>query len=159
MARQIRTSGVVQYAQHVTGARGGEMSDVQLADDIVPVLDVTPGVTRAVSGSLNNSTNAVLYTAPATGEVYLWGAALAGVRDATATNTGVVIQVETFAGETVNFLALPALTLTAAPTTGTSITLPKGLRVRPNGTIQLVATTNVANFFYRGCIFIQELLE
>jgi len=101
--------------------RGNCVSNIatnKLSDTIVPVIDINPKLLRrsnvVKSGVLTNATTSTIYTVPSDKEFYLVAAALAFIKDATATTTKIAINVTTDDGLTGDVLAVPSITLTAS---------------------------------------------
>lgn len=119
----------------------------QIADKVVPVMEVNPRLTRIVNvvrtSSIANSTSSTIYTTPINQDFYLTNASLAVIKDATATATYFRLNV-VIDGATQRLLVIPSLTLTAQ-TLGLSSNLMFPLKVDRNTAITIDSDTNVAN--------------
>lgn len=140
------------------GGRLQQLKDVipsQLADKVVPVMEVNPKLLRNLEirdATATNATSATILTTPATGQdVYLIGASLSMIKDATATSTASRVVLATDAGS-YSILNIAGLTLTAQSETMT-IALPRPIKLARNTTVTVRNSTNVGNVTSIGAIF------
>lgn len=135
-----------------------ELPTRTLSNQIVPVMEVNPKLTRitdfARTATLTNGTSTTLITAPALAtkqKLFITGANLSYIKDATATSTGMVVQ-STVDSQTINLVQCVGLTLTAA-NGAMSQTFNPPLQIDPGATITIASSTGTANVSVRGSIF------
>lgn len=126
----------------------------QLADKVVPVMEVNPKLLRrcnvAKFANVTNATSGTIYTTPSDRDFYLVGCTLATIADVTATSTYSALKV-VIEGVSINILQIPRITLTVSSGT-LSLTLPFPLKIDRASSIQVLHTTNVANVVTSGSI-------
>jgi len=126
----------------------------QIAEKVVPVIDVTPRQNRVCDivrlGACSNATSATIYTTPADRDFYLVGASISVIKDITSTSTTSNLRV-TINGVAQSLLSISTATLTIQ-TAQNSISLPVPIKCDRNSTITLTSDTNVANFKIQGTI-------
>lgn len=122
----------------------------QLAEKIVPTLEVNPELTRKLNlilrGTLNNTTSVTVYTVPSGKTLLIYGATLSFIKDATATTTGITLRITVEDAQNFNqdLLYFPSFTLTAH-TGANNISLTHPLELKSGGTITLISVTGNAN--------------
>ncbi len=127
----------------------------QLADKVVPTLEVNPKILQKLnythSNTATNATSATIYTTPTDQDFYLSAVALAIIKDATSTSTKSAVTA-TINGVAQDLLSIPGITLTAQ-TAEMSLSLPRDLKIDRNTNIVVTNSTNVANILATGVIF------
>jgi hypothetical protein len=120
----------------------------QLADKVVPVMEVNPKLFRrsniCVQNVASNSASATIYTTPTDKDFYLVAVGISVSKDITATSTYSAIELTVDGGGTANVFNIAGLTLT--PQSGAwSWALPVPIRIARGTTIKIVNSTNVGN--------------
>lgn len=127
----------------------------QIADKIVPVIDVNPKHSRVinviVSALATNSTAGSLYVTPTDRDFYLSAIDLSMIKDATATSLYSCLRA-VINGATILFCRIPGITLTAQ-TGSISVAFPSPIKIDRGTTISLINSTNVANVTVAGTIY------
>lgn len=127
----------------------------QLAEKVVPVMEVNPKLLRTLdvckSATLNNATSANLITTPADMDFYLTSAAISFIKDATSTATTLNITYTDQFGTGQTALRVVCFTLTAE-NGQLAVTFPYPVKCARNSTIQITSDTNVANIRASGSI-------
>jgi hypothetical protein len=137
----------------IDGARIQVSSDYipnQIADKVVPVMEVNPKLLRTsypftLLSSLANATSVTIYTCSTTKDTYITGATLSMIKDVTATSTGVSLNVmDDLTGLTNPIINIAGITLTANAQSE-SITISPPIKLRKGSNVTITSTTNVAN--------------
>jgi len=119
----------------------------QLADKVVPVMEVNPKLLRRVKIVKNvqaaNATSATVFTTPTDRDFYLTGYCLSVIKDATSTSTGTSLR-STIDGAAVRIAEIIGLSLTVQNQTITGSCTPP-IKIDRGVTITVNNTTNVAN--------------
>lgn len=132
-----------------------EIVPSQLADKVVPVMEVNPKLLRRINlvktAECNNATTATVYTTPSDKDFYLCGGNLSLIKDVTATSVRSGIN---FTSEGVGcvLLRIVGITLTVEQDT-VSISLPYPVKVDRGTNITVTNSTNVGNVFSQGTIY------
>jgi len=142
----------------VDGARlmtGSEIVPSELAEKVIPVLDVTPDFHRIaniiVSGACSNVTSVTIYTTPVDRDFYLCSAQLSMIKDVNSTSTYSYLGCTPENGLGCELIYLSELTGTVqivnlAQNYSTPIKLKRG------SDVNLGHSTNVANIVSRAVI-------
>jgi len=141
------------------GGKLQQLNDVmpsQLADKVVPVMEVNPKFFRRVNiirtqSTAITGTNAIYTTPSGSQDFYIIGAQLSAQSDATADNTLISIST-TVEGVSAVILRLAKLT-TTAHTDDIAITFPNPIKIDRNTAINLVNTFTVGNSRSSGTIY------
>jgi len=127
----------------------------QLADKVVPVMEVNPKLLKITgvvkNASISNATGGTIYTLPTDKDFYLTDCALSVIKDATSTSVGSDLTA-VMDGQTIYLLSVPGITLTAQNQTVT-LSLKNPLKLDRGSLIRATASTNVANIKYSGTIY------
>ena len=145
------------------GTKNQQLRDAipsQLADKIVPVMEVNPKMLRRVTisktNNCNNATSAIIYTTPATQDFYLSSMTLSLIKDSTATSTATYITANiNNVGQTI--LIILGFSVTAQQQS-LVFSSPIPIKIDRGSNIMIYNTTNVANISATGIIngFIDE---
>ena len=127
----------------------------QIADKVVPVIDVNPDHNRFVniiaSAAALNATSGTIYTTPADRDFYLTAACLSLIKDATATSTISAISCVINGITTNRVLRIEGLTLTATSQT-VALAFEYPIKVDRNTAIVVTNAAAVANITASGSI-------
>lgn len=128
----------------------------QIAEKVVPVMEVNPKMLRRCNVCLqnvaNNSTSATIYTTPQDKDFFLVGCSITFIKDATSTSTYSAIEMTVEGQAQGNVFNIAQLTLT--PQSGSeSWTFPAPIKIARGTTIKIVNSTNVANIRSYGQIY------
>jgi hypothetical protein len=121
----------------------------QLADKVVPVMEVNPKLLKVCnivkSATCNNATTATIYTAPTDRDFFIVSAALSVIKDVTSTSVQSAINVvpeDAVTGS--NICVLAGITLTPQ-TLAISQTFIPPLKLKRGSVIGAINSANVAN--------------
>ena len=140
--------------------RGNAVSNIapsQLANQVIPVIDVNPKHSRRVNIVKNqnalNSTSGTIYTTPSDKDFYLVGCEISVLKDATATSTNSAINAVIKGDSSSTIVAIiRGLTLTAQENS-VSNNFGNGVLLERGTNITITNTTNVANISASGIIW------
>ncbi len=130
----------------------------QLAEKVVPVMEVNPQILRKSKGipllltGLVNTTSATIFTSDSIKKTYLTGATLSMIKDATSTATDMGIQFTNADSTVCKICRMAGITLTA-DSKENSITFDKPIEIKRGSNIVLTSDTNVANIVLRASLF------
>lgn len=124
----------------------------QIADKVVPVIDVNPKHSRVLNhATVNTATNSAgvtIYTTPTDRDYFLTQVFLYFIKDVTSTSTYSAIDV-VIGGGRYTLLSLPQISLTVQQG-GLSISFHRPMKIDRGTTIRLLNSTNVANITSTG---------
>ena len=123
---------------------------IPIKEEIQPCIEINKFSYIIASTSYSNSTGGTIYTTPADKDFYITAAALAVIKDATATSTTEALFAY-IGGAAINILTIPSLTLTAQ-TLANNISFAYPLKIDRNTAITASATTAVGNIRYNAMI-------
>ena len=154
---QIHNSDLTKELTEVAKLQiGRDIVPNQIADKIVPVIDVNPWHNKIAKpfstlNSLINQLQSTAYTCSSVKDTYLTGVTLSMIKDATSTATDLRLTVVDEFGGTQALLRIAGFTLTAQSVTITH-TFPNPLKLKKGSSIMLLSDTNVANITMRSTI-------
>lgn len=153
---QIHNSNLINELRDV--AKLQQLNDIipsQLADKVVPVIDVNPKHARIVNwisdATASNATSANFTSLPDNKEFYLTSATLSLIKDATATSTLSRILLNLPDGSTKAIISIPSFTLTAQ-NQSLMINFNPPIFLQRGQTITVSNSTNVGNIKATGNI-------
>ena len=128
-------------------AQSYEQVPTQLAEKVVPFMEVNPKLLSIINIVKNNAavnaTTSTIYTTPPDRDFYLCTVSMSTIKD--ATSTSVVSQVLAFVdGVNTVLLNIASITLTAQENCS-SITFPLPIKIDKGTNITVTNSTNVAN--------------
>jgi len=134
------------------GAKLQQLRDVipsQLADKVVPVMEVNPKMFRIVNynvaGAGTNSTSTSLGTTPTDRDTFITGATLSFFKDITATTTFIRLNATMENGLGIVLCSFGCVTLNIDGDAMT-ISFPNPVKLKRGSAITISASTNVGNF-------------
>ena len=126
----------------------------QLADKVVPVMEVNPKLLRrsniVKTGTANNATTTTVYTIPTTQDFYLTSATLSMIKDVTATSVESTLTA-TVEGVDTKLMSIVGITLTVQDDQMT-LSFPIPIKIDRGTNIRVTNSTNVANCKAIACI-------
>lgn len=141
------------------GAKLQQIRDViptQLAEKVVPVMEVNPKLLRRINvcknATANNATSATIYTTPTDKDFFITCVILSVSKDVTSTSLASAVAGTLFTGETISFAGITTETLKSEAHQEV-ISYPIPIQLKRGTTITVTNTTNVANILTRGLIF------
>ena len=126
-----------------------------ISNQIVPVIELNSKLIKRLNvsgiGAINSTTATILAAQPDK-DVYIVGASLSMIKDATSTSTSTTISFTDENGASRDLLRVLGLTLTAQ-TYNESIGLSHSIRIKRNTAININNGTNVANISSYGIVY------
>jgi len=120
----------------------------QLADKVVPVMEVNPRLLRKTrilgQARVNNSTAGTIFTSSANYDTYITNVVFSYIKDVTSTATQLQLRV-TIDGVVLRLIEVAGITLTVA-NGSLVVNLDAPLKIDRNTAVTLNSDTNVANF-------------
>jgi hypothetical protein len=129
----------------------------QLAEKIVPVMEVNPKLLRrakpfAMASSLSNATSATIYTAADNKDTFLTGASVSMIKDVTATATDMALKcISPDSTVAYHLLRIAGITLTPQ-TMAISNSFVPPIQIKRGSNVTLTSDTNVGNIVIRAAL-------
>jgi hypothetical protein len=127
----------------------------QLADKVVPVMEVNPKMLRRINSVKNNiatnATSATIYTTPTDKDYFLCGFTLSMIKDVTSTSTSSRV-LATIDGVSTILASIVGISLTPQADS-ISVQFLEPVRVDKGTNITVTNSTNVANVSANGTIY------